>query len=104
MTTEPLVVPIILVTGSLHFAEVDPDARAQQVVQKVLQLDGVSAEVLGDLEDSGWALQRIRVEQAGRVWEEDELSTLGDGALLIYNPVLEMMTIPTYTVFRPHTK
>ena len=79
MASDPLLVPTITVAGTLHFVEVSPDARAQEVVQKVIEIDGVKEEVLGGLEDSDWALQRIRVEQTGRAWEEDELSSFGDG-------------------------
>jgi len=78
--SEPLLVPTILVTGSLHFVEVPPDARAQEVIQRVLRIEGVKQEVLGDLNEDDWALQKIRVEHAGRAWEEDELLALGDGA------------------------
>jgi diaphanous 1 len=79
MSTDPLVVPLVLVTGSLHFVQVQEDARADDVVEAALDLEGLRDEVLGDLEDSGWALQRIRTEQPGRTWEEDELLSLGDG-------------------------
>lgn len=77
-----LIVPALLVTGSLHFAEIQSDGKAQDVVDVLLQAEGIKKEILGDLEESGWALQRIRVEQTGRAWEEDELITLGDGKLL----------------------
>ena len=83
MSTDLLVVPLVLVTGSLHFVQVQQNARAEDVVKAALKQDGLRDEVLGDLEDSGWALQRIRTEQPGRTWEEDELLSLGDGKFLL---------------------
>ena len=79
MSTDLLVVPLVLVTGSLHFVSLQQDARAEDVVKAALEQDGLRDEVLGDLEDGDWALQRIRTEQPGRAWEEDELLSLGDG-------------------------
>lgn len=77
-----LIVPVLLVTGSLHFAEIQRDGKAKDVIDALLRLEGIKGEILGDLEEFGWALQRIRVEQTGRAWEEDELMALGDGELL----------------------
>lgn len=75
-----LIVPTVLVSGSLHFAEVDNNGRAQNVVDVLLATEGVKEEILGGvLEESGWALQRIRTEESGRSWEEDELEALDDG-------------------------
>lgn len=82
MSLNPLVVPTILTTGSLHFAEVKPDGTAQDVINALVALDEVKQEVLDDLEDYGWALQRIRLEASGRAWEEEELEALGDGELI----------------------
>lgn len=79
MPPNSLIVPTILPTGSLHFAEVDPNATAQDVINTLIALEGVKPEILGDLEDQGWALQKIRAEQSGRPWEEAELEALGDG-------------------------
>lgn len=94
MATEPLVVPLILVTGSLHFVEVNPDARAQEVIQRALQIDGLKEEVLGELEDAGWALQNIRVEHSGRAWEEDELTNLGDGLVQSSTSIAPIVNAP----------
>ena len=77
-----LIVPTITPSGSLHFAEVREDAQAQDVIDVLLGIDGLKEELLGDLEDNGWALQKIRMEQNGRAWEEEELTGLGDGACL----------------------
>jgi diaphanous 1 len=74
-----LVVPIILPTRSLHFAEILENGIAQDAIDTLLRIEEVTREVLGDLEDCGWALQKIRAEECGRVWEEDELTSLGDG-------------------------
>ena len=82
MSDNPLIVPVLLVTGSLHFAEIQIDGKAQDVVDVLLREEGIKAEILGDLEESGWVLQQIRIEPAGRSWEEDELMYLGDGELL----------------------
>ncbi|KAJ6583786.1 hypothetical protein B0H10DRAFT_2168123 [Mycena sp. CBHHK59/15] len=81
MPINSLIVPTILPTGSLRFADVGQNATAQDVIDTLLALDGVRSEVLGDLEDQGWALQKIRAEQSGRPWEESELEALGDGTL-----------------------
>jgi hypothetical protein len=78
MPTGSLIVPTVLTTGSLHFAEVQQNATAQDVID-ALATDSVKLEVLGDLEDHGWALQTIRAEQSGRPWEEAELEALDDG-------------------------
>lgn len=79
MADNSLVVPVILVTGSLHFAEIRKDGKVQDVINFLLETEGAKAEILEDLKESGWALQKIRVEQSGRTWEEDELMALGDG-------------------------
>lgn len=78
-----LIVPTILPTGSLHFAEVPNNGKAQDVVDVLLAVEGLKKEVLGDLEDCGWSLQRLRAERSGRPWEENELLALGDGQYFI---------------------
>jgi diaphanous 1 len=82
MTTSPLIVPTVLTTGNLHFAEVSQHAIANDVIKTLIAVDGVISEILGGLQDAGWALQRVRSEQHGRNWEEEELEALGDGAWL----------------------
>jgi len=74
-----LIVPTLLPTGSLQFAEIPDDGRAQDVIDTLLQIDGLKEEILGGLENLGWGLQSIRTERSGRPWEEDELMALGDG-------------------------
>ena len=51
----------------------------EDVINSLIALDDVRSEILGELEDNGWALQKIRVEHNGRTWEEDELEAFGDG-------------------------
>ncbi|GAW03196.1 FH2-domain-containing protein [Lentinula edodes] len=77
----PLIVPIILVNGDLQFVEVDHGATVQDVLNELLETSDVKNNILGDLEDQGWALQRLRFERKGRRWEEEELEALGDGTL-----------------------
>lgn len=71
--------PIVLTTGSLRFAEVQEDAVAQDIINSLAATEEARTELIGDLEDQGWALQRIRAERSGRPWDEDELEALGDG-------------------------
>jgi len=83
---DTLIVPTVLTTGTLHFAEVSKDSNARNVIDTLLSIEGLKEEVLGNLEDSGWALQKIRTEPKGRPWEEEELLAFGDGWNL--NPCL----------------
>ena len=79
MSDHSLIIPIVVTTGSLHFAAIKPDGIAQDVINVLTQLDEVVSGILGDLQADGWALQKIRREQNGRQWEEEELEALGDG-------------------------
>lgn len=79
MPNDPLIVPTIVPGGSLHFATIAATGTVQDVLDALLSNEEVTAEVLGDLEPYGWAMQRIRREQHGRQWEEDELESLGNG-------------------------
>jgi hypothetical protein len=81
MADNALIVPVP-VSDSFHFAEIQRDGKAEDAVDGLLRVEEIKKEILGDLEESGWALQRIRVEQTGRLWEEDELMIRGDGELL----------------------
>jgi len=82
-TSLSLLVPIALIDGDLQdvqFAQVGHNATVQEVLDKLLlQNPNVKKDILGDLEDQGWALQKLRSETTGRRWEEDELEALGDG-------------------------
>lgn len=74
-----LFVPVVVPTGSLHFATIKPDGIVQDVIDALLAQPEVTSEVLGDLGDTGWTLQKIRIEESGRPWEEEDLEKLGDG-------------------------
>ena len=77
---DPLIVPTVVPGGSLHFATITAEGTVQDVLDALISNEEVTAEVLGDLEPYGWAVQRIRREHNGRQWEEDELEALGNGA------------------------
>jgi len=79
MAVAPLIVPTLIPSGALHFAAVRQSATAQDVIDALSTLDDVRGDVLGDLEDSEWAVQRIRRPQPGKPWEEEELKQLGNG-------------------------
>ena len=79
MADDTLIVPVVVPTGSLHFATVSSTATVQDVQDYLVADDAVKLEVLGDLEPYGWAMQRIRSEHNGRQWEEEELEALGNG-------------------------
>ncbi|KAL5487624.1 hypothetical protein ACEPAI_5732 [Sanghuangporus weigelae] len=80
-TENPLIVPVISPSGTVYFASISQDAAAQDVIDSLIQSQDVKKEILGDLPDEGWYLQTVRKEEAGRVWEEDELEGLGSGIL-----------------------
>jgi diaphanous 1 len=79
MPDSSLTVPTILTTGTLHFVSVKPDGTAQDVIDSLVALDEVNSDILGDLDEAGWALQKIRWEESGRIWDNDELEAIGDG-------------------------
>lgn len=79
MASNLLIVPTVLTDGSLHFAQVMSEAVAQDVIDVLLAQDDVRSQSLSGLQDSGWALQQIRIERPARPWEVDELECLGDG-------------------------
>ncbi|KAL5507835.1 hypothetical protein ACEPAH_5453 [Sanghuangporus vaninii] len=80
-TENPLIVPVISPSGTVYFASVSQDAAAQDVIDSLIRSRDVKEEILGDLPDEEWDLQTVRKEEAGRVWEEDELEGLGSGIL-----------------------
>ena len=81
MPDNQLIVPTLLTNGSLHFAKVLSDSTIQDVIDSLVSIAEVASETLGDLEEAGWAIQKIRVEENGRPWEEDELEAVGDGQI-----------------------
>ena len=80
MADHTLIVPVVLPSGSLHFATVSRDGTVQDVVENLVSNPEITADILGDLPPYGWALQKIRREYNGRQWEEEELEALGNGA------------------------
>jgi diaphanous 1 len=80
MADGPLIVPVLLANGSLHYPTVSPDTLAQDLIDTLIVHDEVTSGVLGDLHGTaGWALQRVRKHSNGHKWEEAELEALGDG-------------------------
>ena len=79
MPESSLIVPVVVPTGSLHFATIKPDGTVQDAINALLAQPEVISEVLVGLDDAGWALQKIRIEKSGRQWEEENLEGLGDG-------------------------
>jgi diaphanous 1 len=79
MPEASLIVPTTLPSGSLHFAQVNTNGTVKDVIDALLALPDATSEILGELEGHGWALQHIRAEQTGRIWEEHDLESLGDG-------------------------
>ena len=87
MADSSLIVPTLVPSGSLHFAAVRRDAVAKDIIDALSGLEELRSEVLGDLKDSGWSVQRLRKERNGRLWEEAELEALGDGILPDSTPI-----------------
>lgn len=79
MPDNQLIVPTLLTNGSLHFAKVQLDGTIHDVINSLVAINEVTSDILGDLEAAGWAIQKIRIEENGRPWEEDELEAIGDG-------------------------
>lgn len=75
---DPLIVPVLLLDGSLQYPSISADTTAQVLIETLTQLDEVKCTVL-DVPPSAWALQRVRKEKPGRSWDETELAALGDG-------------------------
>ena len=86
MPESSLIVPVVVPTGSLHFATVEPDGIVQDVIDALVAQPEVTSELLGSLDVAGWAVQKIRIQKSGRQWEEEDLEKLGDGQF--YSPCL----------------
>ncbi len=82
MSSNSLIVPVAVPSGSLHFATIDSDGTVEDVIRFLLINGEGTSEVLGDLEEYGWTLQRIRREHSGRQWEEEDLEELGNGSFV----------------------
>ncbi|KAG8953015.1 hypothetical protein FRC00_006501, partial [Tulasnella sp. 408] len=77
----PLVAPILLPNGSIHFAAIKPNGTAQDAINVLLETPEVREDVLGDLassyvDEGGWGLQKVIKHDVGKAWEEDELKAL----------------------------
>jgi diaphanous 1 len=81
-TDDSLIVPVLLLDGSLQYPSVSPHATARDLIETLVRLDEVKSTVLSDVAPFVWAFQRIRKEEPGRRWEESELLALGNGELL----------------------
>jgi diaphanous 1 len=79
----PLIVPTLSPSGALHFAAVQPNATAQDVIDALSGLDEVRDEVLGDLPDNGWAVQRIRRKLEPGSRSETHLVSPGHGLFIL---------------------
>ena len=79
MSDNSLIVPVKVALGSLHFASVKSDSTVQDVIDSLVALNEVTSELLGDLEEAVWAIQKIKQNKRGRQWEEEELHAMGDG-------------------------
>ncbi|KAF9506490.1 hypothetical protein BS47DRAFT_1399443 [Hydnum rufescens UP504] len=76
--TAPLVVAVLSPSGTLYFASVDTNASVEQVIDLLLRTTDISRQVLGDLDNKGWALQQIRRIPIDYTWTADELEALRD--------------------------
>ena len=79
MPENPLIVPVLSAAGTVYFASVAQNATARDVITSLVQSREVQEDYLGGIHDVGWDLQKVRKEEPGRVWEEDELEHLGLG-------------------------
>lgn len=78
MAAIPLIVPTLSPSGALHFAAVRKEATAQDVIDALSVLDEIKEDILGDLQEEGWAIQRILHGLEGRLLKD--MNKLGDGA------------------------
>ncbi|KAG8923688.1 hypothetical protein FRC01_012479, partial [Tulasnella sp. 417] len=77
----PLVAPILLPNGSIHFAAIKSNGTAQDAINVLLETPEVKEEVLGDLassyvDEGGWGLQKVIKHDVGKAWEDEELKAL----------------------------
>lgn len=106
MSDNSLIVPTLLTTGSLHFAEVKSDSTIQDVINSLVAFDEVCSDVLGELEleNAGWALQKIRQEESGRFWEEGELKAMGDGQIAFWVFSIATAYLKIQALFHPRLR
>lgn len=79
MADDPLIVPVVVPSGSLQFATISATGTVQDLLDDLTGNDEVTSQLLGDLQPYGWAIQQIRKEHSGRQWEEEELEALDNG-------------------------
>ncbi|KIM29475.1 hypothetical protein M408DRAFT_8151 [Serendipita vermifera MAFF 305830] len=79
MTSVPLIVPTLSPSGAIHFAAVRREATAQDIIDALSVLDEVKEDILGDLQENAWAVQRIHRGLEGRLLSGT--SKLADGLL-----------------------
>lgn len=79
MTSVPLIVPTLSPSGAIHFAAVRREATAQDIIHALSVLDEVKEDILGDLQENAWAVQRIHRGLEGRLLSGT--SKLADGLL-----------------------
>lgn len=99
MTEQTTIAPILLSSGSLHFASITSKSTVQDVIDSLKVLEDVCEEVLGDWRYDEWALQKIRKEPLGRLWEDSELETLSIGKAELVIPQLMRRLMPRSKVF-----
>jgi hypothetical protein len=75
----PLIVPVATPTSQLHFASIPETGTVEDVIYDVLKVEGLKEDILGDLSDTGWAIQVVQQEDSGKTWADGELAALGDG-------------------------
>ena len=85
--------PVLTPSGSIHFASVAQAATANDVIESLITKEEIKHELLGDLKDAGWRLQKVTNERPGRVWEDTELEALQDGAFLYHNIILPILKV-----------
>ena len=74
-----VIIPVSTPSGSVYFASVSRDASIADLISSLIESGEIKAEVLGELEELGWDIQKIRKEQSGRSWEEEDLNQLETG-------------------------
>lgn len=91
MSENPLIVPTVLPSGTLHFVTIAHAGTVEDVLENLSANAEATAEILGDLEPYGWALQKVRKYADGKQWEEDELEALGNGmctVVMLFQPMV----------------
>lgn len=77
----PLIIPVLSPSGNILFASVLHNATIKDVIESLRLPNDTKDEILDDLTDEGWDIQKVRREKSGRVWDEEELESIGTGTL-----------------------